>query len=77
MPGKGCRTQFFEWLFDDEYPEAKRFRLEVTKSNEGAVRLYEKLGFTFRELPEDQMIKSQITQKDRQPSMISPGTRIF
>lgn len=54
--GKGYGTQFFEWLFK-EYPDAKRFRLEVTKSNEGAVRLYEKLGFTFMKY--DQMIKDR------------------
>lgn len=54
--GKGYGTQFFEWLFK-EYPDAKRFRLEVTKSNEGAVRLYERLGFTFMKY--DQMIKDR------------------
>ena len=35
-------------------PEVRRFRLEVTRSNEKAVRLYERLGFTF--LDYDQMI---------------------
>ena len=35
-------------------PGVRRFRLEVTRSNEKAVRLYERLGFTF--LDYDQMI---------------------
>ena len=38
----------------EENPQVKRFRLEVTRSNEGAVRLYEKLGFSFLEY--DQMV---------------------
>ncbi|MFI3254231.1 MAG: C-GCAxxG-C-C family (seleno)protein [Eubacteriales bacterium] len=36
------------------YPEAKRFRLEVTPSNQGAKRLYESLGFEM--LPYEQMV---------------------
>lgn len=51
--GKGYGTRFLE-LIMEENPQVKRFRLEVTRSNEGAVRLYEKLGFSFLEY--DQMV---------------------
>lgn len=42
--GKGYGKEFFQWVFK-EYPDAARFRLEVTDANEGAVRLYQKIGF--------------------------------
>lgn len=42
--GKGYGKEFFSWLFK-EYPSAKRFRLEVTKCNENAMKLYKKIGF--------------------------------
>lgn len=42
--GKGFGKQFFHWLFQ-EYPDVKRFRLEVTKGNAGASKLYASLGF--------------------------------
>jgi ribosomal protein S18 acetylase RimI-like enzyme len=42
--GKGFGRQFFRWLFQ-EYPQVKRFRLEVTKANAGAAKLYASLGF--------------------------------
>ena len=51
--GKGYGSRFFEAVMEQN-PQVKRFRLEVTRSNEGAVRLYERLGFTFLEY--DQMI---------------------
>lgn len=51
--GKGYGTEFFRQIMD-RHPEVKRFRLEVTRSNEAAVRLYERLGFTF--LAYDQMV---------------------
>ncbi len=51
--GKGFGKQFFHWLFQ-AYPEVKRFRLEVTKANAGAARLYASLGFVPLEY--DQMI---------------------
>lgn len=51
--GKGYGTRFLE-LIMEENPQVKRFRLEVTRSNEGTVRLYEKLGFSFLEY--DQMV---------------------
>lgn len=52
--GKGYGSTFFEWLFG-EYPDVKRYRLEVTKANEGAAALYQKMGFQF--LDYRQMIK--------------------
>ena len=52
--GKGYGTAFFKWLFG-EYPDAARFRLEVTDENKNAIRLYEKLGFSF--LSYRQMVK--------------------
>ena len=42
--GKGYGTAYFQFVFD-RYPHARRFRLEVTPSNEKAARLYERMGF--------------------------------
>ena len=42
--GKGYGTRFFDEIMKAK-PEVRRFRLEVTRSNEKAVRLYERLGF--------------------------------
>lgn len=50
--GKGYGSRFFEAVMK-ERPEIRRFRLEVTRSNEKAVRLYRRLGFEF--LDYDQM----------------------
>ena len=50
--GKGYGSRFFEAVMK-ERPEIRRFRLEVTGSNEKAVRLYRRLGFEF--LDYDQM----------------------
>lgn len=44
--GKGLGTKAMEWILRS-YPKAKRFRLEVTDSNDGAIALYENLGFEF------------------------------
>lgn len=44
--GKGYGTQALQWIHD-KYPEAKRFRLEVTESNQGAIKLYGKHGYQF------------------------------
>lgn len=51
--GKGYGTVFFRQIME-RHPEVRRFRLEVSRSNEAAVRLYERLGFTFLEY--DQMV---------------------
>lgn len=51
--GKGLGHAFFDWLFA-AYPNAARFRLEVTKGNPRARALYEELGFV--QLGYDQMI---------------------
>ena len=51
--GKGIGKQFFHWMFE-AYPDVKRFRLEVTKENAGAARLYRSLGFVPLEY--DQMV---------------------
>lgn len=51
--GKGYGSRFFDEVMKAK-PGVRRFRLEVTRSNEKAVRLYERLGFSF--LAYDQMI---------------------
>ena len=52
----GGKCMMFEELFLKEETRGKGYgsRLEVTRSNEAAVRLYERLGFTFLEY--DQMV---------------------
>jgi GNAT superfamily N-acetyltransferase len=42
--GKGLGSKFMTFM-EEEYPQARRFRLEVTKDNTGAIELYKKLGF--------------------------------
>ena len=54
--GKGYGTEAFAWV-EREYPDAKRFRLEATHSNQRAIALYGKLG--YEELKYDQMIKER------------------
>ena len=44
--GHGYGSQFFKWLFK-EYPNVKRYRMEGTEENKGAVSLYKKMGFEF------------------------------
>ena len=51
--GKGYGQQAVEWLLA-EYPDCRRLRLEVTRVNQSAIRLYEKCGFTY--LKYDQMV---------------------
>lgn len=41
--GQGLGKQFFDYIFTN-YP-AKRYRLESTANNQGAIKLYKKLGF--------------------------------
>ncbi|MGI6069194.1 MAG: GNAT family N-acetyltransferase [Blautia sp.] len=54
--GKGYGKQVMSWV-EKEYPKARRFRLEATKSNQGAIGLYEKMG--YQELPYYQMVKDK------------------
>ena len=44
--GMGLGTEFFAFL-EQRYPHVRRFRLEVEDENEGAVRLYQNLGFSW------------------------------
>lgn len=44
--GRGMGKQVISWL-QTAYPQAKRIRLEVTPSNQGAKKLYESMGFEF------------------------------
>ena len=53
--GLGLGKEFFSFLEKKYKGTAKRFRLEVEDENEGAVRLYKKLGFEF--FPYKQMKK--------------------
>lgn len=53
--GKGFGGQFFNFIFEN-FPAA-RYRLEVEKENERAVKLYQRLGFEFLEYA--QMIKEK------------------
>ena len=46
--GKGYGTQVFRYIMD-AYPRHLRFRLEVTRANRAAARLYERLGFRYLE----------------------------
>lgn len=43
---KGLGKQFFQYLKNSLSPTITRLRLEVEEENEGAVKLYEKLGFS-------------------------------
>ena len=51
--GKGLGVKILSWL-EQQYPAARRFRLEVNGINRGAVRLYQKAGYQY--LRYDQMI---------------------
>lgn len=44
--GKGLGIQIMTWI-EAQYPQARRFRLEVNEINRGAVRLYEKAGYQY------------------------------
>lgn len=56
--GCGLGKEFFAWA-EAEYPEARRFRLEVKPSNTRAAALYRRLG--FEPLEYLQMIKDRGT----------------
>lgn len=51
----GLGTEFFAYLEDNRTDDIKRIRLEVELENEGAVKLYKRLGYDFLEY--NQMIK--------------------
>ncbi len=53
LRGKGLGNEFFEFLFKNR--PAKRYRLEIEPENEGAIRLYKRLG--FKDFEYSQMIK--------------------
>lgn len=44
--GRGIGTRIMTWLAG-AYPSARRFRLEVTQANQGAIRLYRAAGYEF------------------------------
>lgn len=44
--GQGLGSEALRWV-TQEYPQAKRFRLEVTESNQGAIKLYERCGYEY------------------------------
>lgn len=52
---KGLGSALFEYVYKN-YP-AKRYRMEVTDSNQEAIKLYKKLGYEF--LDYKQMIKDE------------------
>ncbi|MBQ9922489.1 MAG: GNAT family N-acetyltransferase [Clostridia bacterium] len=54
--GKGIGKEFLDYM-DNNFPYARRLRLEVEEENEGAVRLYKSRG--FEALPYMQMIKNK------------------
>ena len=49
----GLGREIMDWM-EKEYPEVRRFRLEVTQVNKSAIRLYEKSGYKY--LKYDQMV---------------------
>ena len=51
--GKGLGRAILTWL-EEQYPSARRFRLEVTQVNPGAAQLYERMGYQY--LRYDQMV---------------------
>lgn len=51
--GLGLGKEIMAWM-EQEYPDVRRFRLEVTQVNQQAIRLYEKSGYKY--LRYDQMI---------------------
>ncbi len=44
--GRGLGSSALQYVFSS-HPQAKRFRLEVCKTNSGAIALYAKLGFVL------------------------------
>ena len=55
--GRGLGKEIMAWM-EGEYPEVRRFRLEVTQVNKSAIRLYEGSGYQY--LRYDQMVLDKI-----------------
>ena len=55
--GMGLGREIMDWM-EREYPEVRRFRLEVTQVNKSAIRLYEGSGYQY--LRYDQMVLDKI-----------------
>lgn len=55
--GNGLGREIMAWM-EQEYPTARRFRLEVTQVNQRAVRLYEGSGYHY--LRYDQMVLDKL-----------------
>ncbi len=55
--GRGWGGQIMAWI-EEQYPTARRFRLEVNEVNQGAVRVYEKAGYRY--LRYEQMVVDKI-----------------
>lgn len=55
--GRGLGREILAWI-EEQYPTARRFRLEVNHINQGAVRLYQKSGYQY--LRYDQMVIDKI-----------------
>ena len=58
--GRGLATEFFDWL--KSIGEIQRLRIEVEDYNEGAKRLYERMGFKL--LPYLQMVIDKWKKKE-------------
>ena len=54
--GRGYGSRLMRWL-EEEYPDVRRRRLEVTEENRDAIRLYKRQGYEF--LGYLQMIKDR------------------
>jgi len=54
--GKGLGSKFMQFV-EKEYPSAKRYRLEVSKDNKGAIDLYGRVG--YKALDYVQMVKDK------------------
>ena len=54
---QGFGSEIMAWI-ENQYPSARRFRLEVTQVNESAAHLYEKSGYQY--LRYDQMVIDKV-----------------
>lgn len=55
--GRGLGSWALNWIFEEYAGKVNRYRLEVTKVNDGAIRLYERMG--FEELDYLQMVRDE------------------